>query len=393
MKICIVSHEYPPNMGSGVGTGLKNLVDGLLESGHKVTVITPLLRGGAAHEKIGSLEIFRVKIPKLEMLKRLILVDRSILFGLFLKKFHEVDFGNFDILHIYDAHDGYFLNKRIKKSVRVVISVNEYYCYATPFNPLKFPFKTSNFLQRYVHSMLTKIFNTRLIKKADFIITNTMYTKDVLRDKIGIPEMKMKVIYRGLVTENFTVSKNKYESLKILYIGNNMERKGVKYLLLAMPEIKKVFPGARLTAIGHGDSTSKRKLHKIVKKHNLCECVKFIDYAPPEDIRKYYSESNVFVLPAVIENLAVVLLEAMASGTPVVCTHVGANAEAITEKTGIFVRPCSSKEISRAIIRIFSDKEMARRMGAEGIRRVNEKFSKNIMVNEVLGVYRKIRKT
>ncbi|HLC57449.1 MAG TPA: hypothetical protein VJH95_02670, partial [Candidatus Nanoarchaeia archaeon] len=74
MNICIISHEYPPNIISGLGTALVNLADGL-KSNNKVTVITPLLRGGKEHEIDGNLEIIRLKIPNPRLLQKLNLID------------------------------------------------------------------------------------------------------------------------------------------------------------------------------------------------------------------------------------------------------------------------------------------------------------------------------
>ncbi len=380
MKICIISHEYPPNVISGCGTALNTLASGLAKKDYEITIITPLIRTNIQEEQNGKIKVIRLPIMQSGFLSRLNLLDNRLAFSLALRKFRKkFDFSQFDLLHIYDVHDSYFINKKItnkNQSIPIIISVNDYYSFITPLNIFKFPYPTPNKLKRYFHAILAKTLNKHFLKKSRLVIALTKYSKDVLRKKCNIPEERIRVIYRGMEIKKFTQSKTKYNSRKLLYIGSNMERKGVPYLIDAMPAIIRKYPEASLTIIGKMNSALEKELNEKIQNHSLQKAITLKEYIPSNEIPKYFEDANVFVLPAIIENLAVTVLEAMSSKTPVITTSVGGHEEAITEDAGILINPGSSEEISKAVIEVFSSQKKAKLMGEKALKLIKEKFSK-----------------
>ena len=392
MNICIISHEYPPNIISGLGTALVNLADGL-KSNNKVTVITPLLRGGKEHEIDGNLEIIRLKIPNPRLLQKLNLIDPRILFSLKLSRFRKTfDFNRFDIIHVYDVHDSYFLSRKIHTPV--LISVNDFYSYITPWNPLSFPYTTKHLPARYIHYNLTKILNKHFLKKSSHILVNTTHLKFILVEQCSINPASIFHIYRGIDPRRFSLaSPDKYTSKNLLYTGSNMERKGVIYLIKALPEIFSKYPEASCTIIGKSTPGLMAQFNNILKKHNILNKVEFIPYVPSEKMPEYYSKANVFILPALFENLAVTILEAMASRTPVICTAEGANDEAIEHgKQGYIISQKSPEEIAHYVEKVFENPDKSRKMGRKGLEKINKKFPKHDMVSRVQELYKKILK-
>ncbi|HLC63409.1 MAG TPA: glycosyltransferase family 4 protein [Candidatus Nanoarchaeia archaeon] len=390
MKICIVSHEYPPNIISGCGTALNTLAKGLVKNGHEITIITPLLRTDKEREESKNLTIIRIPLTGSMILRILSRIDSRIAFSFALRKFKKhFTFTQFDILHVYDVHDSYFLNKKLT-SVQTIISVNDYYAFITPLNIFKFPYPTPNKIKRYIHAMLTKTLNKMFLKKASLIIALTEYSKDVLRKKCNIAEKKIRVIYRGMEIKKFRQSRNKYTSMKILYIGSNMERKGVPYIIDAMPTILKTYPESHLTIIGKTNPALQKLLKEKIQNNKLQDKITIMEYIPSEKIPSYFEDANVFILPAIIENLAVTVLEAMSSKTPVVTTGVGGHEEAISSGSGILINPGSSEEISNAIIQIFSNPQKAKQMGENALKIIHEKFSQQRMIDEVDVEYQKL---
>ena len=170
-----------------------------------------------------------------------------------------------------------------------------------------------------------------------------------------------------------------------------MERKGVIYLVKAMPFVLDKFKDAKLIIIGRCSWLYKRKLMKAIRKNNLKEKVEFISHVSPDKISKYFSEANVFAMAPIIEDLAQVLLEAQATKTPVVCTDVGANSEGVVEgKTGFLVKNKDFKGIADGIIKIFNETKLARKMGENGRKRVEVMFTKERMFDETLDIYSKL---
>lgn len=387
MKICIVAPEYPPKVVSGPGRYAINLVNRLKkDSGNEITVVTPLNGDEKRYEKNENVEIYRIKINRAASK----VFDRRFLFNFSLKKFFEnFEMDRYDVLHILDMHNSYFLNDRIRKKTRVIISANDYYALETSWNILDFPYFCTDLPLRYMHYNMNKVLTSKSLKKADLIISDTKYTAKVINKVAKIPNEKIKVVYKGVDTEKFLKQgrKNKYKSCEVLYIGGNMERKGVKDLVKAMPIVLESFPKAKLTIIGNASRLYKYQLKNLIKKNKLNGTIKYFESYPSDKITGLYEKANIFVLPAIIEDLAQVLMEAMATSTPVVATNVGANPEGPNEKTGILIEPKNPKQIAEAIIKIFSNPNLAEKMGAEGRRRVEEIFNSERMLKETAGVY------
>lgn len=112
------------------------------------------------------------------------------------------------------------------------------------------------------------------------------------------------------------ISQFKDGKINLLFVGRLDKRKGIEYLLKAYQRLSRVEPRVRLIIIG--DGPEKKKARDFVKKENLKE-VKFVGYVSSQDLPSYYATADIFCSPATHgESLGVVLLEAMASGLPMV---------------------------------------------------------------------------
>jgi phosphatidylinositol alpha-mannosyltransferase len=105
---------------------------------------------------------------------------------------------------------------------------------------------------------------------------------------------------------------------RILFVGRfNETRKGFKHLLKAMPLIQQQFPGARLMVVGPGDPA---KIEGTITRYRIRN-VDFVGQASKEDLPRYYASSTIVCAPSIErESFGIVLLEAMASGKPLVAT-------------------------------------------------------------------------
>ncbi len=393
MRICIITHEFPPNVSTGSGRYATNLVKELIKRGHDVVVVCPKFGNEKGYEKRERLKIYRLRLQSSKTLSRITpnILDQRVLFNVKLKGFFSIfPIGDYDILHMVDEHVSFFLDDEIKKKVSTIISVNQYYALESSWNILKFPYFCSDLLLRYLAWNIIKIFDKKSLKKADAIIPDTRYAGESVHKYAGVSKERIFPIYKGVDVDKFIrpVSDKKYGTHKLLYIGSNMERKGVDYIIRAMPHIVDEYPDAELTIIGKASSLFRRKIHKLIKEHNLQGHVKCIPHCPADKIPDHFAEANVFVLAPIIEDLAQVLLEAMSTRTPVVCTDVGANPEGIVDGvTGFLVPPKDSHAIADAVKRVFSDPNLARRLGNNGLERVRTVFNAPRMFRETMGVY------
>ena len=144
---------------------------------------------------------------------------------------------------------------------------------------------------------------------------------------------------------------------RILFVGRfNEARKGFKYLLRAMPMIQQQFPSARLMVVGPGDP---RRLEGTMERYRIRN-VDFVGQVSKEDLPRYYASSSLVCAPSIErESFGIVLLEAMASGKPLVATNIPGYAGVMTnEHDGLMVTPQDTQALALAIVRLFADTQL-----------------------------------
>jgi len=175
--------------------------------------------------------------------------------------------------------------------------------------------------------------------------------------------------------------------------GRMVERKGFRYLIEALPYILKKCPNVVL-ALG-GDGPERKRLETLARKLGIEEKVKFLGFIPDEDFPKFLKACDVFILPSIVdskgdtEGSATILLEAMACETPVVGTNVGGIPYAIKDGVGGFLVPQKNpKAIADAVLKLIENPQLMRKLGKEGRRYVEKKFS----INKIARIYKEIFK-
>lgn len=148
--------------------------------------------------------------------------------------------------------------------------------------------------------------------------------------------------------------------------------KGVMTVLDALPTILRDIPDARLEI--YGDGEERGLLEEVVHERRLDDAVRFHGWV---DSRKgFYRDFRVLAAPSRKESFGMAVVEAMASGLPVVASRVGGLQETIEDKvTGLLVPPDDADALAEALIRILKDPELARRMGEAGHARARDRYS------------------
>jgi glycosyltransferase involved in cell wall biosynthesis len=130
------------------------------------------------------------------------------------------------------------------------------------------------------------------------------------------------------------------------------------------------------------ESTLKREAKELGIERNVL----FLGYRP--DVSELLQAMDVFVLPSLSEGLSLSILEAMASGTPVVATAVGGNPEIILDgQTGHLVPPRSGDALAEKILHLLENPTLAREVGQRSRLHVMQQFSLSQMVNRYLLQY------
>jgi len=158
----------------------------------------------------------------------------------------------------------------------------------------------------------------------------------------------------------------------ILYVGQLIERKGLKYLIKAYAQLKPEFDVALLIV---GGGKQKDELAELCQKDNIQD-VFFTGYIQLATLPKYYVMSDIFVLPSLEETWGRVLNEAMACGLPVISTvKAGAPADLIKNGlNGFVVEDKSAEQLYQAMRKILSDPELKQSMGSKSQQMIDEGF-------------------
>jgi glycosyltransferase involved in cell wall biosynthesis len=143
------------------------------------------------------------------------------------------------------------------------------------------------------------------------------------------------------------------ESTSVIgFIGRFAPEKNLINLLTAFSYVLQNSYQAKLVLVGTGPLESKMK--KLVRKMNITDNVIFCGVR--DDINKILSSCDIFVLPSFVEGMSVALLEAMATGTPIICSKIPTNAEIISDrKEGILIDPYNVRGIGNAIIELLKN--------------------------------------
>lgn len=174
----------------------------------------------------------------------------------------------------------------------------------------------------------------------------------------------------------FTIKKTIDERLNVVgYIGRLSAEKGVLNLVDAMPLVRKKKTEIRFMVCGDGALAD--QVGKSIKTGGLEDITEFTNWIPHEDVPRYLNALKLLVLPSFTEGLPNILLEAMACGTPVLSTSVGAVPDIIKDgETGFLLGSNNPAHIADKIIVLLNNPQLLSKVSANAYRWVRNNFSK-----------------
>lgn len=157
----------------------------------------------------------------------------------------------------------------------------------------------------------------------------------------------IRIIPDGVDLSRFSVTpRNSDGYFRIVFSGGFFERKGIGFLIDAVSSLAPRFPNLQLVLAGDGNR--RQELEQQVRERNLESVVEFLGQVPEVDMPNVYANADVFVLPSLMESLSSSLLEAMASGLPIITTSTGGSRDWISGN-GVIVAMHDAESIARAI--------------------------------------------
>ncbi|MFQ5795731.1 MAG: GT4 family glycosyltransferase PelF [Candidatus Bipolaricaulia bacterium] len=183
----------------------------------------------------------------------------------------------------------------------------------------------------------------------------------------------------------------------IAFAGRVVREKGIEELVRAMEKVVRAVPEAKLLVVGETLTSDRERgvetqLRQTIQRSGLDGKIRFTGFR--EDIPEILSAVDLFVLPSHREGMPRTILEAMASGLPVVATDIrGCREEVVDGITGLLVPVGDPNALAGAIIRILSDESLACRMGEAGRKRVEAEFDERQVLERQVEVYRQLCET
>lgn len=200
-----------------------------------------------------------------------------------------------------------------------------------------------------------------------------------------LPENRVPMIYNGLnFTQTPSPKRQVNGSLTLLHIGRFTEQKNHEGLLEIFRIVHSANPKTKLQLIGTGHLLDKIKRQAEVL--GLKDSVEFLGQR--SDVLPYLRSADIFVLPSLWEGMPITLIEAMASGLPIVATNVGGVPDMLTNKITGLITSIDNDAFAHAVLRLVSDSELRNNLG-QNAAVAAEAFSAKRMAKSYLELYQK----
>jgi glycosyltransferase involved in cell wall biosynthesis len=337
----------------------------------RVAVITPPLSG---HSVRG---VGRYAAGIINTLKSSPTVDITVLE-------YTSDTAGYDVA-FYPYFDPFFLTLPLKKPIPTVVTVHD-------LIPLNYPKDMPTGVRGFFKWQIQKI----SLRGVSRIITDSNASKKEILRWTGIESFRITVVYTGIDTKFFPESKasgntSQNRSQYMLFVGDVNYNKNVPGLLLAYSMIKKDFPSLKLVLIGSGFTSSAPEAHIIRERIaflGLTRDVSILGYVPEEELPGIYNKASMYVQPSFMEGFGLPILEAMASGVPV----VSSNASSLLEIGGdacLYFDPHHVEEIVSAMRTVLMDVTLAASLRKRGLAHVR-RYTWDRCGKSLLSVFKEI---
>jgi len=398
MKICMIAWEFPPKICGGLGVHVYENSKKLVENGNEVHVITMKSEGLPSREIMNGIDVLRIDYPDLRWIDRVLFPSDTQKLGMF-----EAFFTNTISFNVF-AFSAY---KQLEKEGYEIDIVHAHDWLGIPAamvlqKEFNIPFVLTMHSTEYGRSGgggLSVIHNLEVLggQKADRVITVSNSMKEELVS-IGFEREKIDVVYNG-VDESKYNPRNSGVKIKekfgikgplILFVGRLVWRKGVEYLIRAMPKIISIEPDAELIILGVG--SEEEKLMKLARDMRMENKITFINrYVSEKERIQFYAAADVVCVPSTYEPFGIVAVEGMSSGKPVVASRTGGLMEIINDgESGLLANPGDAEDLANKITSILKDKELAKKLSVGGRKRIEQEFTWKKIAEKTLSIYEKV---
>jgi len=235
-----------------------------------------------------------------------------------------------------------------------------------------------------------------LYKYSDIIIAGDTQNSPQVRELLEflkVPRHKIRFLYEGVDASKFNAKidgtniRDKFGDNIVLYVGALSLRKGLMYLVEAIPRIVREIPNVKFVFVGKGEQ--KYYLKNLLVRLGVKEHVFFEGFVPESLLPQYYAAADVFAFPTLKEGYPLVCLESMACGTPVVATKLR-NISTLVGDTGILVEERNPSQLAKGIVQLLEEPTLRERLGRRAEKRVEENFTWDKISNHLMQIYEEV---
>jgi glycosyltransferase involved in cell wall biosynthesis len=228
------------------------------------------------------------------------------------------------------------------------------------------------------------------LRRSDAITANSAHTAKLIRD---VSQRRSQIIPWGATVQFGSAEDPAPQEVPLLlFSGRLIERKGVNFLLQAMPLI---LQQRKVRLVITGDGHYRQQWEDLARQLGLSESVRFAGFVSNEELGILFRSCSIYVHPAIYdskgdtEGQGVVLVEALGNRKPVVASEVGGIVDLIKhEETGLLVPEKNPEAIAHAVLRLLDEPEFAQRLAEQGYTYARDYYHWDRIIDQYDVIYR-----
>lgn len=356
MRILVISDVYFPRV-NGVSTSIQTFNQELRKLGHEITLVAP------DYAQPSSDETDIVRIPS----RRVIMdpEDRMMHYGKITQLAADLKKQSFDILHIQTPFVAHYAGVKLARMLNIPVLET----YHTLFEEYLFHYLP--FLPRQALRFAARRFTRSQCNDVDAVVVPSNPMLEVL-ERYGVKN-RVEIIPTGMQMEQFRDGdgdrfRTKYgippDRPTLVHVGRIAHEKNIDFLIHVLAKARVAVPNVLLIIAGEGPALE--HLRRLVNRLGLQNNVLFVGYLSRANaLLDCYRAGDVFVFASRTETQGLVLLEAMALGTPVVSTAVMGTKDILKANKGALVAEDNLQDFSDKVVKLLNNSELRNQLGEE----------------------------
>lgn len=359
MRVLLINPEFPP-IGGGAGNAAFHLARELAALGPDVTVLTARFGDLPREERRENVRVLRLAALRRSADRSGALEQGAFLIVATLAALQLTRRDRPDVTLAFFGVPSGPAGLALRALFRIPYVVSLRGGDVPGFRPYDF--------KRY-HQMIAPLLRV-VWRRAAALVANSRGLRDLART--FAPDLDVQIIPNGVDAARFFPGQRPPGPARLLTVGRVVHQKGVDLTLRALAGLRDL----EWTFEVVGDGPQRAALQDLARELGIADRVTFAGWKPNTDLPDLYRRADLFVFPSRHEGMPNVVLEAMASGLPVVASAIAGNEELVLpEQTGLLVPPGDVEALRLALRRLVPDADLRARLGAAGRDRVEREFS------------------